>query len=150
MKDFDTTKVPATMSTRDMFAAVLNTQNDGGMDTVNAMFHKRDKNSELFEGNFMIDDETSYMRICFMPKLSKKLATQEYRATYNVDHDDLYGQALQGTIDSVMNIIRDFVKKDYKVIIGDAKIKTSKLFNGEYSVSVTVPFIAENNKGELV
>lgn len=43
-----------------------------------------------------------------------------------------------------MNIIRDFVKKDYKVIIGDAKIKTSKLFNGEYSVSVSVPFIADN------
>ena len=108
------------------------------------MFHKRGKNSELFDGNFMIDDETSRMRICFMPKLGKNLATQEYRATYNIDHDDLYGQALQGTIDSVMNIIRDFVKKDYEVIIGDAKIKTSKLFNGEYSVSVSVPFIADN------
>lgn len=144
MKDFDTTKVPETMSTRGMFAAVLGAQNHGDTDTVEAMFHKRGKNSELFDGNFMIDDETSRMRICFMPKLRKNLATQEYRATYNIDHDDLYGQALQGTIDSVMNIIRDFVKKDYKVIIGDAKIKTSKLFNGEYSVSVSVPFIADN------
>lgn len=59
MKDFDTTKVPTTMSTRGMFAAVLGAQNHGDTDTVEAMFHKRGKNSELFDGNFMIDDETS-------------------------------------------------------------------------------------------
>ena len=47
MKDFDTTKVPATMSTRGMFAAVLGAQNHGDTDTVEAMFHKRGKNSEL-------------------------------------------------------------------------------------------------------
>lgn len=78
MKDFDTTKVPATMSTRGMFAAVLGAQNHGDTGTVEAMFHKSSKNSELFDGNFMIDDETSRMRICFMPKLGKNLATQEY------------------------------------------------------------------------
>lgn len=135
--------VPKTISTKDMFACMIASQNHTSTEEADTLFSKRPMGGTLFDGYFEFDDYEGNIRVAFMPKLKTNCMVCQMNRTID-DEDELTGYALQATIDGVINIIRDYTIKGYKVVIGDAKIKYKKLFNGKYTMNIDIPFIADN------
>jgi len=134
---------PKTISTKDMFCCMLASQNHTDTKEADTLFKKRFMGGTLFDGHFEFDDYDGNIRVAFMSKLKANCMVCQMNRTID-DEDELTGYALQATIDGVINIIRDYTIKGYKVVIGDAKIKYKKLFNGKYTMNIDIPFIADN------
>ena len=137
-------RVPSSLEAIGMFKAILMAQNNGNSHKVDSMFTKRG-GGYLFRGNFQIDGEDKYIELCFLPKI--KMATHKYSNDMTLEKDDDdFGYCLQAVSDCVMNVIRDFVIKDYYVFVGTAKFTRRKNSDGTIKLHVEFPIIADKKE----
>ena len=133
-------RIPSSLEAIGMFKAILAAQNNGDSRKVESMFTKRG-GGYLFNGNFQIDGENKYIELCFLPKI--RMATHKYSNEMTLEKDDdAFGYCLQAVSDCVMNVIRDFVVKDYYVFIGNVKFTRRKNSDGTIKLHVEFPIIA--------
>ena len=137
-------RIPSSLEAIGMFKAILMAQNNGNSHKVDSMFTKRG-GGHLFRGNFQIDGEDKYIELCFLPKI--KMATHKYSNNMTLEKDDDdFGYCLQAVSDCVMNVIRDFVIKDYYVFVGTAKFTRRKNSDGTIKLHVEFPIIADKKE----
>ena len=137
-------RFPSSLETIGIFKAILSAQNNGDSHKVDSMFTKRG-GGYLFSGNFQIDGEDKHIDLCFLPKI--KMATHNYSNDMTLENDDdAFGYCLQAVSDCVMNVIRDFVIKDYYVFIADVKFTRRKNSDGTIRLHVEFPIIADKKE----